>query len=1168
MDGNSLPVTDAEALLLAVTEVLADLAEAGLSDGGIATIEQAVQRALDRISGVLNCPLRLEVDNRLWQSAKAPDAGSGQISHAGARLEGLPKTLAAPVEKSLAAVLRAVAAQYRAALSDVARRIAADRAGSKIARRDQLLRRLFDLSPVGVVLIDHASGIITEANTAFMGYGGWQREALIGVAIHRILHADHQAMISRAVAELEEGGQFGPFDQRFICPDGSGFPAILRGLLLTTGDGQKIIWLMVEDVSEARAHLAQVQAMRDEALRARAELHTAVQALPHGFMLFDADDRFVMVNTRMAAIHPELAPLMVPGRTYEEVLRAGIAKGVWPVAKGKEEALIEEVMLRRREPVLDRVTELSDGRVIRALDRQTPTGGRVGLRIDITAERDTQRRLSHVIDGSQAGTWECDFVTLENRVNERWAQMLGWTCEELAPITLTTWQSLLHPGDMKPTMAMVSRVMQSETDRFDLVFRLRHRAGHWVWVQSRGIVSLRDANDKPVRMSGVHVDVSALKAAEQRLEQIIEGAEAGTWQHDMIKGVCHVNDQWLRMLGYTAQELCPVTDQVWQGLLHPDDRVMLNQNMQTRFASGTRQFQDEFRLRHKDGHWVWVTSRGQITGWDGQGRPITASGVHLDVSDRKRLEGDLEAERDFLATLTETSGSGIMAVDEDARIVFLNREVQRIFDLPGEALLHRICDPVALHLSDAEGHPMPFSGLPCRLALSSGQVIRDFRLRVGEAGGRQKVVSVNAAVLPDPSMTARVVCTITDITAAAQAEDDLRAAIDRAEAASRAKSQFLANMSHELRTPLNGVLGMAELLAEGGLDPAQSSMLETIRESGAHLLSVVNDLLDLAKIESGKLALDLAPLHLHDLAARIGSMHGVAAQRKGVDLRVTLGPGVDAVRMGDATRLMQVLHNLVGNAVKFTEAGAVDVSIAEDPVTDGRLVITVADTGIGMSHDQTAMVFDEFTQGDESITRRFGGTGLGLPIVRRLVMLMEGEIALVSAFGQGTTVTVTLPLPPVADGQAGPESGSVLPLALEPLCGLRALVAEDNPTNRLIMRAMLARLGISVMLVCDGDEAVEMWAPGRFDLVLLDISMPRKDGLTALAELKEKAGHAGLPPVLAVTANAMEQHLQDYRAAGFTEVVTKPVTLEALTRAIQSTRRAVMPLPGPSAQLG
>ncbi|MFN3844957.1 MAG: PAS domain-containing protein [Paracoccaceae bacterium] len=1040
-------------------------------------------------------------------------------------------------------------------------RTEADRARAKIDHRDQLLRRLFDLSPVGVVLIDFESREIQEANTAFIGFGRWARDALIGVPIDSLLSPDQIEVIERARLDLLEHGRFGPYEQTLLRPDGTGFPAVLRGLQLTGGDGAQIIWVLVEDVSEQRRHLDEMQSVRDEAVRARAELRTAVQALPHGFVLFDAEDRVVMVNDQMAAVCPNLAREMVPGRTYEQVLRSGVASGTFPEAVGREQEFVADILRNRRQPVFERITELANGRVMRVLERATPSGGRVGLRIDVTAERDSEQRLSQVIEGSQAGTWEADFTTGENRVNERWAQMLGWSLAELEPVTLATWQGLMHPDDLEPSLATVARVLNREEDFFDFTFRLRHRDAHWVWVQSRGHVSVRDAHGMPVRMSGVHVDVSALKAAEQRLEQIIEGAEAGTWHRNIRTGVSHVNDLWVGMLGYTTDELCPVTDAVWTGLLHPEDATRLSQAMAMRFASGESQFQDELRLRHKDGHWVWVLSRGRVTERDEAGRPVSLSGVHLDISARKRLEGDLEVERDFLFTMMETSISGILAVDANARMVFFNREIQRIFELPDEALLNEVCDPVALGLSDLDGEPLHFDNLPWQLALARGQFIRDMRLRMAMQDGRVKVVSVNAAVLPDPGMVARVVCTVTDVTATALAEDALRAAMDRAEAANRAKSQFLANMSHELRTPLNGVLGMVDLLAEGAPDAAQRCMLDTIRESGMHLLSIVNDLLDIAKIESGKLDLVLAPIRLADLATRIEAMHGLAARRKGVSLRIGFGPGADRMRLGDPKRLLQILHNLVGNAVKFTEAGSVEVEVHEDPKAGDRVIIVVADTGIGMSDDQTALVFEEFTQGDGSITRRFGGTGLGLPIVRRLVELMDGEIVLLSAPGRGTTVTVTLPMAACAVPDTVMPQVPSVPL----FRGQRALLAEDNATNRMILRAMLTRLGYRVTLAEDGDEAVAEWAPDRFDLVLLDISMPLKDGLTALQELVRKADGAPLPPVLAVTANAMAHHLQEYREAGFSEVVTKPVTLEVLAEAILRAQHHFVAVPDPRA---
>ena len=458
MDGTGLASDTAEALLLAISEVVADLAEAIVPGAGLHRADEAIQNAVTRLSGALRCPLHLTIMDKDWVSGPVTELAPGRISHAAVNLDGVSDALPATLRQALGAVLRAISALFRAGQAGAERQVGEHRAATKIARRDRLLRSMFDLSPVGVVLIDYPTGRIIEANAAFTGFGSWTRADLIGTTIRSLVHDDHKAIINAAVAQLVEGGQFGPVEQQFIRPDGSSFPAVLRGLMLSAGGTRKVVWLLVEDVSEVLAHLAEVQAVRDEAVRARAELHTAVQALPHGFMLMDAEDRIVMVNSQMAEIYPELASLFVPGVSYEDVLRAGVAIGWWPEANGREDDFISCVMAARREATYDDTVELLNGRKMRIVDRRTPSGGRVGLRIDVTAERDIERRLSHVIEGSQAGTWESDFVTGENIVNERWAEMLGWTCAEMAPITLTTWHDLLHPDDAEPTLSMVDGV--------------------------------------------------------------------------------------------------------------------------------------------------------------------------------------------------------------------------------------------------------------------------------------------------------------------------------------------------------------------------------------------------------------------------------------------------------------------------------------------------------------------------------------------------------------------------------------------------------------------------------------------------------------------------------------------------------------------------------------
>ncbi|MGY6411240.1 MAG: ATP-binding protein [Alkalilacustris sp.] len=387
-----------------------------------------------------------------------------------------------------------------------------------------------------------------------------------------------------------------------------------------------------------------------------------------------------------------------------------------------------------------------------------------------------------------------------------------------------------------------------------------------------------------------------------------------------------------------------------------------------------------------------------------------------------------------------------------------------------------------------------------------------------------------------------------------------------AEAASRAKSAFLANMSHEIRTPLNGVLAMSEALAGTRLSPAQQEMLQTVRDSGEVLLAIINDILDLARIESGKMTLSIEPFVPADLGRWVEGLHGLAARRKGLSLIVRCDPATRSVRLGDPVRIGQILHNLVGNAVKFTESGQVMLDIT---VEGPRLCLRVEDSGIGMTEEQLDRVFEEFEQADNSVTRRYGGTGLGLPIVRKLVDLIGGDVRVDSTPGQGTRVEVRLQVPPgkgvLPSGQAAPAIQPAGPAEVQAirrgtgpgataagpapdpppevdLAGLRVLVAEDTPTNRRIIELFLTRMGVSATFAEDGQRACDLWRPGGFDALLLDISMPLKDGVEVLAHIDAQARRFGLarPPAWAATANVMPDQIEAYLAHGFEGVLRKP----------------------------
>jgi signal transduction histidine kinase/ActR/RegA family two-component response regulator len=377
----------------------------------------------------------------------------------------------------------------------------------------------------------------------------------------------------------------------------------------------------------------------------------------------------------------------------------------------------------------------------------------------------------------------------------------------------------------------------------------------------------------------------------------------------------------------------------------------------------------------------------------------------------------------------------------------------------------------------------------------------------------------------------------------------LEKARQAAESANVAKSAFLATMSHEIRTPLNGVLGMAQVMERSTLPKAQRERVSVIRRSGETLLALLNDILDLSRIESGQLTLEDGIVDIEEIATAARVTFADLATEKGLSLVLAVEPAATGAWRGDPTRVRQILHNLVSNAVKFTTKGTVSLRVAHD---GAALVATVADTGPGIAPQRQVHMFDRFVQEDATMTRRFGGSGLGLAICRELCELQGGTIALESELGQGSTFTVRLPLPRAGeDGAAeAPQAAAIDPAWAE----RRILAAEDNPTNQLVLKTLLEELGCEVTMVEDGEEAFDAYAAGHFDIVLMDIQMPKMDGVTcalSIRELEQTVGRARTP-ILALTANAMVHQTAEYRAAGMDAVIPKPIQREALIAALDA----------------
>jgi PAS domain S-box-containing protein len=623
-------------------------------------------------------------------------------------------------------------------------------------------------------------------------------------------------------------------------------------------------------------------------------------------------------------------------------------------------------------------------------------------------------------------------------------------------------------------------------------------------------------------------------ALEHRYRQLFERNLAGVFTMDQQGRILDCNDACVGIFGYSDK----------QDVLAAGSRaaLSLHRAMAGKLRPGEVTTSAELKLLRADGQESWLLLNS--TQIESDAGPLT-EGTIIDITELKQTVRKLEERTTFLNTLVSSNPLGVAITDANRKIVTCNHSFEQMFLYPESEI-------IGLTLTSVLGiDATEFRGALDTLA--SGQPIFSVTRRKRKDGVDLDVEAHGVPIVVDGKVVG--VCAIyQDISERMAAEAELRATKEAAEMASRAKSEFLANMSHEIRTPMNGILLAAELACADNLTVEQREYLETIRTSGNSLLLLLNDILDLSKIEAGKMELHSAEFSVQDCLTDCLSLMRSRALQKNLDLTLRLDPSLPDHVEGDSLRLRQVILNLLGNALKFTQQGsiAVDVTLLERRGTQLQCRFSVSDTGIGIAPEKCSSIFREFEQADSSTTRRFGGTGLGLAISSKLVGLMGGVIDVKSQVGQGSTFSFTACFSVSASLWASKHL-AIETKAPRPLQHLRILLAEDNAINRKLAIRLLERAGHLVVPVENGRKAIQTYLEQPFDVILMDVHMPELDGIEATRQIRLlQANHGRVVPIIAVTASAMKEDREACLAAGMDSYISKPICTDELIAALEA----------------
>ena len=1067
-------------------------------------------------------------------------------------------------------------------------------------------------------LVDHTSemlylhdfeGNILDVNQKAIQLSGYTRQELLSMHISDLDPDYHARESGGAFWKLLANDQAYTFEARHQGKDGTISPVEVTISQVQLGDDVQVMAL-ARDITERKNYENALQSRVEELDQTNKLIEIILASTPYLLAYMDRDFNFIRVNKAYAQAgrrepedfigknHFQLYPHEENERIFKQV-----------VETGQTYSVKKKPFDHPDQP--ERVTTYWDWSLIPVKDESGSVSYLVLSLYDVTdhkkqedAHKKSKEFLEHIIRSQINGLYIYNFQTEKNDyINRQYTHLTGRTIDEIQRLDRDEFAGLFHPEDRDRIETHMDALKEArDEDILEIEYRFRTKDGRWIWCWSRDTVFERDESGSVKRYIGTFLDITDRKVYEAQIET----------QNSILTGINSIFEKALTCrteneIGATCLKVAEELTESTMGFIgYIDDEGEI------RDISWSDQGRDSCRLEDLTGHGE-LPSRMEIKGLygrvllDGQGLFTNDPEMHPDsiglpkghpalhsflgvplvhqtnqvgiIAVANRSGGYRQQDLETLESLAPTIAHVIARLWMQRKMRESEEKFSKAFhNSPSFMLISEVDDGTFIEVNEAYCHMTGYArdellgktsvelGIitpeeraeKVRQLFETGKVVQQEESRRTKSGTSRSVIL--SSELIEINNTWRVITTGMDITDRKQAEIDLQQAKEAADAANQSKSLFLANMSHEIRTPLNGIKGMIELAHRKASQTEVHHYLGLAKQSADHLMCIINDVIDISKIEAGHITLNQQPFSLNEVLKATFYPLRIAAANKGLAFEADVDSDVPDHLFGDANRFRQILENLAGNAIKFSHSGkvSIDISLSEDLDDRIRLLGRVTDTGIGIPEDQMEDIFHKFGQSNPAIQAQYGGSGLGLAICKHYLEMMEGEIWCSSQEGQGSTFSFSLVLDKCRKDSADSSSEEATTTQQsKEVRALKILAAEDSKMNQIFIEEILKDMGHEVVLVEDGQQALQALAREHFDLVLMDIRMPVLDGLEALRAIREQSIPNIDPqiPVIALTAHAFKENQESLLNQGFDSCLPKPIDIEAFERIISDIER-------------